>query len=111
MDPRALAELFPGWKQQGAPLNTAVSEDRFLFLTESGSFRTPDFLLPACFRNHGNYVISLGNLTRWLGRQAEGLGVEIFPGFPAAEILYEGARVKGGATDALGIRRTGGKTR
>src|SRR5206468_1192503 len=76
MDPRALAELFPDWKEQGAPLNTPVSEDRFLFLTESGSFRTPDFLLPACFKNHGNYVISLGNLTRWLGRQAEGLGVE-----------------------------------
>src|SRR3979409_2559704 len=98
MDPRALAELFPDWKEQGAPLNTAVSEDRFLFLTESGSFKTPDFLLPACFRNHGNYVISLGNLTRWLGKQAEGLGVEIFPGFAAAEILYEGARVKGVAT-------------
>src|SRR5437667_264978 len=95
MDPRALAELFPDWKEQGAPLNTPVSEDRFLFLTEAGSFRTPDFLLPACFKNHGNYVISLGNLTRWLGRQAESLGVEIFPGFAAAEILYEGERVKG----------------
>src|SRR5216683_3322969 len=110
MDPRALAELFPGWKEQGAPLNTAVSEDRFLFLTESGSFKTPDFLLPACFRNHGNYVISLGNLTRWLGKQAEGLGVEIFPGFAAAEILYEGARVKGVATGDLGISRGGEKT-
>ena len=110
MDPRALAELFPDWKEQGAPLNTAVSEDRFLFLTASGSFKTPDFLLPACFRNHGNYVISLGNLTRWLGRQAEGLGVEIFPGFAAAEILYEGARVKGVATGDLGISRSGEKT-
>jgi len=60
MDPRALAELFPDWKEQGAPLNTPVSEDRFLFLTESGSFRTPEFLLPACFKNRGNYVISLG---------------------------------------------------
>src|SRR5438445_11552235 len=110
MDPRALAELFPDWKEQGAPLNTRVSEDRFLFLTEAGSFRTPDFLLPACFKNHGNYVISLGNLTRWLGRQAEGLGVEIFPGFAAAEILYEGARVKGVATGELGISRRGEKT-
>src|SRR3989441_5418170 len=110
MDPRALAELFPDWKEQGAPLNTPVSEDRFLFLTESGSLRTPDFLLPACFKNHGNYVISLGNLTRWLGRQAEGLGVEIFPGFAAAEILYEGARVKGVATGELGVSRRGEKT-
>src|SRR5256884_938278 len=110
MDPRALAELFPDWKEQGAPLNTPVSEDRFLFLTEAGSFRTPDFLLPACFKNHGNYVISLGNLTRWLGRQAEGLGVEIFPGFAAAEILYEGERVKGVATGELGISRRGEKT-
>src|SRR3989440_10876449 len=110
MDPRALAELFPDWKEQGAPLNPPVSEHRFLFLTESGSFRTPDFLLPACFKNHGNYVISLGNLTRWLGRQAEGLGVEIFPGFAAAEILYEGERVKGVATGELGISRSGEKT-
>ena len=110
MDPRALAELLPDWKEQGAPLNTPVSEDRFLFLTEAGSFKTPDFLLPACFKNHGNYVISLGNLTRWLGRQAEGLGVEIFPGFAAAEILYEGERVKGVATGDLGINRKGEKT-
>jgi len=110
MDPRALAELLPDWKEQGAPLNTPVSEDRFLFLTESGSFRTPDFLLPACFKNRGNYVISLGNLARWLGRQAEGLGVEIFPGFAAAEILYEGGRVKGVATGDLGINRKGEKT-
>jgi len=79
--PRA-RELFPDWKKQGAPLNTPVSEDRFLFLTESGSFRTPDFLLPACFKNYGNYVISLGNLTRWLGRQAEGLGLKSFPALP-----------------------------
>src|SRR3989475_9544266 len=110
MDPRALAELFPDWKEQGAPLNAPVSEDRFLFLTEAGSFRTPDFLLPACFKNHGNYVISLGNLTRWLGREAESLGVEIFPGFAAAEMLYEGERVKGVATGELGISRGGEKT-
>src|SRR6266478_9337087 len=110
MDPRALAELLPDWKEQGAPLNTPVSEDRFLFLTEAGSFRTPDFLLPACFKNHGNYVISLGNLTRWLGRQAEGLGVEIFPGFAAAEVLYEGATVKGVATGDLGVNRKGERT-
>src|SRR2546427_7349554 len=110
MDPRALAELLPDWKEQGAPLNTPVSEDRFLFLTEAGSFRTPDLLLPACFKNHGNYVISLGSLTRWLGREAESLGVEIFPGFAAAEILYAGERVKGVATGELGISRRGEKT-
>src|SRR5947199_7356057 len=106
MDPRALAELFPDWKQRGAPLDTPVSEDRFLFLTGSGSFRTPDFLLPACFKNHGNYVISLGNLTRWLGRQAESLGVEIFPGFAAAQSLDAGERGKGVATGELGVPRT-----
>src|SRR5438309_370215 len=78
MDPRALAELLPDWKEQGAPLNTPVSEDRFLFLTEAGSFRTPDFLLPACFKNHGNYVISLGNLTRWLAPRCRHLR-RVFP--------------------------------
>src|SRR2546428_670384 len=83
MDPRALDELFPGWKELGAPLKTPVSEDRFLFLTESGSFKVPDLLLPECFRNDGNYVISLGNLCRWLGTQAESLGVEIYPGLAA----------------------------
>src|SRR5258706_13750750 len=95
MDPRALAELFPDWKEKGAPLNTPVTEDRFLFLTEKSSLRTPAFLLPGCFKNHGNYVISLGNLCRWLGKQAEALGVQIFPGFAATEVLYEKDVVKG----------------
>ena len=80
MDPRALAELFPNWQELNAPLNAPVSEDRFVFLTEKSSFKVPNFLLPQCFQNHGNYVISLGNLCRWLGQQAESLGVEIFPG-------------------------------
>ena len=84
LDPRALAELIPDWKEKGAPLNTPVSEDQFLFLTENGSFKTPGWMLPACFQNHGNYVVSLGNVCRWLGKQAEALGVEIFPGFAAA---------------------------
>ena len=108
MDPKALSELLPDWKERGAPLNTAVSEDRVLFLTESKAYQTPGFLLPACFENHGNYVISLGNVVRWLGQQAEALGVEIFPGFPAAEILYteEGA-VKGVATGNMGVKRDG----
>src|SRR5689334_16136150 len=101
MDPRALAELFPDWKEKGAPLNTPVSRDRFLFLSEKGAIETPQWLLPACFRNHGNYVVSLGNVCRWLGQQAEALGVEIFPGFAAAEVIYEGDKVKGVATGDL----------
>jgi len=110
MDPRALAELIPGWKEKGAPLNTPVSEDRFLFLTEKSSLKTPGFMLPACFKNHGNYVVSLGNVCRWLGKQAEALGVEIFPGFAAAEILYEKNSVKGVATGDMGVNRKGEKT-
>jgi electron-transferring-flavoprotein dehydrogenase len=110
MDPRAIAELLPDWKAQGAPLNTPVTKDRFLFLGEKGHLETPAFLLPACFQNHGNYVVSLGNVCRWLGKQAEALGVEIFPGFAAAEVLYEGATVKGVATGDLGINRKGEKT-
>jgi electron-transferring-flavoprotein dehydrogenase len=110
MDPRALSELIPDWKEKGAPLNTPVSEDRFLFLSEKSSFSTPSWMLPACFRNHGNYVVSLGNVCRWLGKQAEELGVEIFPGFAAAEVLYEGDAVKGVATGDLGVNRKGEKT-
>ncbi|WP_395069208.1 NAD(P)/FAD-dependent oxidoreductase, partial [Paraburkholderia silvatlantica] len=88
MDPRALNELMPDWKEQGAPLNVPVTEDKFLFLTETGAKGVPNWALPDNFKNHGNYVISLANVTRWLGQQAEALGVEIFPGFPAAEVLY-----------------------
>jgi len=111
MDPRAISELFPNWKELGAPLNTAVTEDRFLFLTESKSFQTPNWMLPACFQNHGNFVISLANVVRWLGQQAEALGVEIFPGFPAAEILYnDDDSVKGVATGNVGIDREGKPT-
>src|SRR5581483_6678265 len=110
MDPIALNELFPDWKERGAPIGAAVTEDRFLFLTESGSVKTPEFLLPGCFKNHGNYVLSLGNLCRWLGQQAEALGVEIFPGFAASEILYDGERIKGVATGDQGIGKNGEKT-
>ena len=109
-DPRALDELLPDWKEKGAPLHTPVSEDCFLFLGEKSAFRTPSLLLPACFRNHGNYVISLGNLTRWLARQAEAAGVEIFPGFAAAEILFDNNVVKGVATGDMGIGKNGEKT-
>ena len=111
IDPRALAELFPDWKARGAPLNTPVTEDRFVFLTQAGSRRVPDWMLPGCFKNHGNYVASLGNLCRWLGEQAEGLGVEIYPGFAAAEVLFtEDGRVRGVATGDMGIGRDGERT-
>jgi len=110
MDPRALSELIPEWKEKGAPLNTPVARDRFLFLTERGKFEVPSFALPGCFKNHGNYVVSLGNVCRWLGKEAEALGVEIFPGFAAAEILWEGDAVKGVATGDLGVNRKGEKT-
>ena len=108
MDPIAITELFPNWKELGAPLNTPVTEDRFLMLTESSSYQTPNWMLADCFQNHGNYVISLANVVRWLGQQAEALGVEIFPGFPAAEILYnDDGSVKGVATGNMGVSHDG----
>ncbi len=111
IDPRTLNELFPDWQQLGAPLNAPVSEDRFLFLTEKSSYKVPDFMLPGCFRNHGNYVVSLGNVTRWLGTQAEALGVEIFPGFPAADVLYDDkGAVKGVVMGDMGVDREGKPT-
>ena len=111
MDPIALNELIPNWQQLNAPLNAPVVEDRFLFLTERSSYQVPNFVLPACFRNHGNYAVSLGNVCRWLAQQAEALGVEIFPGFAAAEVLYdEKGAVRGVATGDMGINRAGEKT-
>ncbi len=111
MDPQALTELIPDWKERGAPLNTPVTEDRFLFLTETGSIKTPNWMLPGCFQNHGNYVISLANVVRWLGQQAEALGVEIFPGFAAAEILFdEQCAVVGVATGNMGVDKEGKPT-
>ncbi|WP_292042421.1 electron transfer flavoprotein-ubiquinone oxidoreductase [Massilia sp. UBA6681] len=108
MDPIALNELIPDWKEKGAPLNTAVTEDQVLFLTETKAIKTPNFMVPKMLTNHGNYVISLANVTRWLGQQAEALGVEIFPGFPAAEVLYnEDGSVKGVATGNMGVKRDG----
>ena len=111
MDPRALTELFPDWKERGAPLAQPVTGDEVQFLTASGAINTPQFLIPECLHNHGNYVISLGNLVRWLGQQAEALGVEIFPGFAAAELLYnDDGSVKGVATGNLGIGKDGAPT-
>jgi electron-transferring-flavoprotein dehydrogenase len=108
MDPRAITELFPNWNELGAPLTQQVSEDDFLFLSESGARATPHFFLPDCFKNHGNYIVSLGQVVRWLAQQAEGLGVEIFPGFAAAEVLYTDAgAVKGVATGNMGVGKDG----
>ena len=111
MDPIAINELFPDWQQRGAPLNTPVSEDRFLFLTENSAVATPNWLLPGCFQNHGNYIVSLGNVVRWLAQQAETLGVEIFPGFAAAEVLYDDqGAVVGVATGNMGVDKDGTAT-
>ena len=108
MDPIALNELFPNWKELGAPLNQPVTDDAILFMSEKSAFRMPNFMLPACSQNHGNYIISLGALTQWLGAQAENLGVEIFPGFAAAEVLYnEDGSVKGVATGNMGVGKDG----
>lgn len=111
MDPRALSELIPDWKAKGAPLNQPVTADTFLMLSETGATRTPNFLLPHNFHNEGNYIVSLGNVVKWLAQQAEELGVEIFPGFPAAEVLYtEDGKVRGVATGNLGIGKDGEPT-
>ena len=118
MDPRALTELIPDWKNLGAPLTQPVTGDEMLFLTQTGKLSTPQFLIPSSLHNEGNYVISLGNVVRWLGQQAEALGVEIFPGFAAAEILYNDdgpengglPSVKGVATGNLGVGKDGEPT-
>ena len=108
MDPRALTELIPDWKDRGAPLTVPVTEERFLFLSEKRALRISNALLPACFKNHGNYVVSLGNVCRWLATQAEALGVEIFAGFAAAEMLYnDEGWVKGVVTGDLGLDKKG----
>ncbi len=108
LDPRALEELFPNWRELEAPLKTPVTAERFRFLSATNAIKFPAFLLPKVMRNHGNYVISLGNLCRWLAEQAEAMGVEIYPGFAAAEVLYHGdGRVKGVATGDMGIGRDG----
>ena len=111
MDPRALNELIPDWKAQGAPLETEVTHDEVLFLTESKSYATPQWAIPAGLKNHGNYIVSLGNVVKWLGAHAEALGVEIYPGFAAAEILYdEAGAVRGVATGNMGVGRDGEPT-
>ena len=111
MDPKALNELFPNWKELGAPLTTEVTQDQFLFLSADHSYQVPNWILPECFKNEGNYIVSLANVTRWLGEQAEALGVEIFPGFPAADILYnEQGAVSGVITGSMGLDKEGKPT-
>ena len=108
-EPRAMNELFPDWQQREAPLPTPVSEDRFYFFTgANSSIRLPEFLIPRPTRNHGNYIVSMANLCRWLAAQAEQLGVEIYPGFAAAELLYhDDGQVKGVITGDMGVSASG----
>ncbi len=107
-EPRALNELLPNWKELGAPLHTEVKDEKFLFLSETGSVSWPTSLLIPQQKNHGNYIISLGNLCRWLGQQAEAMGVNLFPGFAAAEVLYhDDGSVAGIATGDMGIGKDG----
>jgi electron-transferring-flavoprotein dehydrogenase len=108
MDPKALTELIPNWKELGAPLNQPVTDDAVTFLGEKSAFRMPNFLLPPFAHNDGNYIVSLGAVTRWMAEQAEALGVEIFPGFAAAEVLYnDDGSVKGVATGNMGVGKDG----
>ncbi len=108
MEPRALGELFPDWKERGAPLNTPVAEDSFLLLGRTRATKLPT---PPQMNNHGNYIVSLGNVCRWLAEQAAAMGVEVFPGFAAAEVLYrEDGSVKGVATGDMGIGKDGNPT-
>ena len=111
MDPKALTELIPDWKERGAPLNQPVTEDAYMFLSERSGFRVPNMVLPPFAHNHGNYIVSLGNVSKWLAEQAEALGVEIFPGFAAAEVLYnDDGSVKGVATGNMGVGKEGEPT-
>src|SRR5687767_4259282 len=105
LEPRALNELIPDWQEKGAPLETPVTEDNLLYLTARKSYRLPT---PPQMHNEGNYIVSLGNVVRWLGQQAEALGVEIYPGFAAAEVLHdEAGRVMGVATGNMGVTKEG----
>lgn len=108
MDPKAMNELFPDWKERGAPLDTEVKDDRFYYLNENGGFRFPNFMFPPLMSNHGCYAGSLGNICKWLAEQAESMGVEIYPGFPAAGLVIEDDVVKGVVTGDFGVARDGG---
>ena len=108
IDPVGLDSLLPGWRDEDSPIKTKVTEDRFMFLGHSGSVRLPNFMMPPLMNNHGNYIVSLGNVCRWLATKAEELGVEIYPGFAAAEVLYDDdGKVIGVATGDMGVDRDG----
>jgi electron-transferring-flavoprotein dehydrogenase len=107
VDPSGLDRLLPDWRNEDTPLRTQVADDRFYYLTQTGSLRLPNFMMPPLMNNHGNYVVSLGEVCRWLAQKAEALGVEIYPGFAAAEVLFEGDAVAGVATGDMGIGKSG----
>ncbi|MGI9385804.1 MAG: FAD-binding protein, partial [Methyloligellaceae bacterium] len=108
IDPVALNDLLPDWKAEGAPLETEVASDRFFYLTPEKAFPLPQIFFPPLMKNHGNYVASLGNLCRWMAGKAEDLGVEIYPGFAATELLYDAqGSVTGVATGDMGVARDG----
>jgi electron-transferring-flavoprotein dehydrogenase len=107
IDPKALSELIPDWKEKGAPLDTPVSDDRFSFFTKAGAITIPHLLFPPLMSNHGNYIVSLSNLCKWLGQQAESLGVEIYPGFPACALILEEGAVRGVITGDQGVAKDG----
>jgi electron-transferring-flavoprotein dehydrogenase len=108
IDPVGLDRLLPDWRSEDAPIKTAVSDDRFYYLSASGALRLPNFMMPPLMGNHGNYIVSLGNVCRWLARKAEALGIEIYPGFAATEILYDSnGAVAGVATGDMGVGKNG----
>jgi electron-transferring-flavoprotein dehydrogenase len=107
IDPVGINELIPDWKEKGAPIDTPVTDDRFYFLGPAGAIRLPNFAMPPLMSNHGNYIVSLSNLCKWLATQAEALGVEIYPGFPAASLVIENGVVKGVTTGDLGVAKDG----
>jgi electron-transferring-flavoprotein dehydrogenase len=107
IDPIGINELIPDWKEKGAPIDTPVTDDRFYFLLSSGAIPLPSFAMPPLMSNHGNYIVSLSNLCKWLATQAEALGVEIYPGFPAAALVIENGVVKGVTTGDLGVAKDG----
>src|SRR5579885_83998 len=107
IDPIGLDRLLPEWRGEDTPVKTAVTDDRFYYLSETGTLRLPNFIMPPLMSNHGNFIVSLGNLCRWLAGKAEALGVEIYPGFAATEVLYDGDVVVGVATGDMGLGKSG----
>src|SRR6202451_4232833 len=107
IDPIGIDRLIPQWRNEDTPIKTAVTDDRFYALGPSGSLRLPNFLMPPLMSNHGNFIVSLGDVCRYLAKKAEALGVEIYPGFAAAEVLFENGAVAGIATGDMGIGKDG----